>query len=132
MRSPTALTLKALRQRGSIACVVERWIAQAGIRVDAFGFADVLVADPLERRITLVQATSLSNVSARVAKIRSKPEAATWIEAGGAIEVWGWIKRGGIWRVKIVAIEGGELEPVVVVKPKRKPRGNWNPVELFS
>ncbi len=63
--------------------------------MDAFRFADILVATPLERRITLVQATSLSNVGARVAKIKAKPEAATWIKAGGAIEVWGW---GPTWR----------------------------------
>jgi hypothetical protein len=132
MRSPTALTLRALRQRGAIACVVERWISQAGIRVDAFGFADILVAHPLERRITLVQATSVGNMSARIAKIKAEPRAAAWIGAGGIVEVWGWVKRGDSWRVKIVAIQGSDLEPVVIVKPGRKPRGNWQAMELFS
>ena len=129
--TPTARTLTALRRAGYIACVVERWIAQKGIRRDCYGFADILAARPLERRIVLIQATTLPNVSARVAKIRSKPEASAWLKSGGAIEVWGWSKRGDRWRVKIVAMRADDLEAVVITKPGRKPRGNWQPATLF-
>jgi hypothetical protein len=41
--TPSARTLTALRRAGWIACPVERWVAQRGIRVDAFHFADILV-----------------------------------------------------------------------------------------
>jgi hypothetical protein len=97
MASPTALTLKSLRRAGFIACVVERWIAQRGIRMDCFGFADIIAASPLERRIILVQATSLDNISTRVSKIQSKPEAAAWLKAGGEIHV----------RAGAVGLDGG-------------------------
>jgi hypothetical protein len=49
MTSPSARTLALLRRRGFTACVVERWIAHRGIRVDAFHFADILAG----RRRTL-------------------------------------------------------------------------------
>ena len=132
MSSPTALTLTALRRAGFIACVVERWIERAGIRVDAFHFADILAARPAERRIVLVQATTTPNISARVAKIQSKAEALTWLNSGGGIEVWGWSKRGNHWRVKIVELRADDMKPVVIVKPGRKPRGNWQSATLFS
>ena len=96
--------------------------AQRGIRVDAFHFADILAARPAEQRIVLVQATTLSNLPARTAKIRSKAEAAAWIKAGGAIEVWGWIKHGDRWRVKIVELRAADLAPVVVARPPRRGR----------
>ena len=129
--TPTARTLTALRRAGFIACVVERWIENEGIRVDAFHFADILAARPADRRIVLVQATTLPNVPARVTKIRSKPEALAWLKSGGGIEVWGWIKRGDRWRVKIIEFRADDIEPVVIVKPGRKPRGNWRPATLF-
>jgi hypothetical protein len=130
--TPTARTLDALRRTGYIACVVERWIESKGIRVDAFNFADILAARPADRRITLIQATTLPNVSARITKIRSKPEASAWIKSGGIIEVWGWIKRGNRWRVKIVDLHADGLEAVFLAKPGRKPRGEWKPATLFD
>jgi len=81
--TPTARTLAALRRAGFIACTVEKWIAQRGIRMDCFGFADILAARPVDRRIGLMQATIAANASARVAKIKSKPEASGWLKAGG-------------------------------------------------
>ena len=63
-----------------------------------------LAARAVDRRIVLVHATSPGNVSARVAKIKGKAEAAAWLKAGGEIEVWGWNKRRNRWQVKIVAL----------------------------
>jgi hypothetical protein len=120
--SPTARTLAALRKAGWIACVVERWLPKVELRRDAFGFGDILACRPLDRQVLLVQATSLANVGARVAKIKSKPEAAAWIRSGGAIECWGWAKRGDRWRAKIVEVKGEALEPVIVTKPGRRQR----------
>ena len=38
--SPTGRTLTALRRAGWIAWPVEKWVAQRGIRIDCFHFAD--------------------------------------------------------------------------------------------
>ncbi len=57
-RSPTPHTprsLEALRDRGFRTAIVERWIAAARKRIDAFGFADLLSFKP--GRILLVQST---------------------------------------------------------------------------
>lgn len=134
MASPTSRTLALLRRSGWIVTVVERFIPQAGIRRDAFGFADILAAHPAERRVLLVQTTSLANVSARVRKIQAKPEAATWLASGGGIEVHGWVLRGGRWRVKRVEIRAGDLSPVTIVQPPRRTRGaaRWRPASLFD
>jgi hypothetical protein len=123
MLSPTARTLDALRKSGWIACVVERFIQQRNIRVDAFGLADVLAAHPRNRTILLVQATSLSNVSARVKKIQGRPEAQAWLAAGGAIEVWGWTRQAGKWKAKVVAITAEDMQAEVIVSlPRRRRR----------
>jgi hypothetical protein len=109
-----------LRQYGWIACSVEKWIAQHSIRVDAFHFADILAAHPRQRRIMLVQATSAANIGTRVSKIRSKPEAAAWLKAGGEIQVWGWAKRGDRWRAKVTQLLPQDLAAVVVQAPARR------------
>lgn len=132
--SPSARSLNALRKAGWIACTVERWIAQRGIRVDCFHFADLLAAHPVERRILLVQATSLANVSARVEKIQGKSEASAWLASGGEVEVWGWALHEGRWRAKIVRIRAGDMAPVTVAaipRKRRKRRDKWQSSELF-
>jgi hypothetical protein len=129
--TPTARTLAALRRAGFIACTVEKWITPPGIRKDCFGFADILAARPVDRRIVLIQATSAGNVSARIAKIKSKNEAEVWLKSNGEIEVWGWCKRVNRWRVKIVALRAEDMAAVMIVKPARKPRGNWHSPDLF-
>lgn len=53
--SHTSRTLKALADRGFESAVVERWIAAARRRIDAFGFGDLLSFAP--GRILLVQST---------------------------------------------------------------------------
>ena len=89
MSSPTQRTLAECRSRGWRAAVVERWIPQTQRRLDAFGFGDVLA---IGQKPWLIQATSGSNVSKRVAKITGECawDAAAWLDAGGGILVWGW------------------------------------------
>ena len=88
--SPTERTLKRLRKLGYTAAVVERFNVFARIRQDLFGFVDCLglgVGETLA-----VQATSASNVSARVKKIAEHPNVGAVRKAGWRIEVWGWTK----------------------------------------
>lgn len=86
--TPTARTLAWLRKEGYTAAVVEKWNCHTRIRQDLFGFADVLAFRQGEW--LLVQATSGSNTSSRVAKITANDTAKVWIDSGGRILVVGW------------------------------------------
>jgi hypothetical protein len=81
--------------------IVERWNAYAGIRQDLFGFVDLLA---LRGHETLaVQATSGSNVAARVTKIAQAEHAAAVRAAGWRIVVHGWRKlKSGKWECREV------------------------------
>jgi hypothetical protein len=93
--SPTALTLRALRRDGYTAEVVEHWNPHARVRNDLFGVIDVLALKGAET--LAVQATSDSNVSARVRKIAESEHIAAIREAGWSIFVYGWRKEGTRW-----------------------------------
>jgi hypothetical protein len=118
--TPTARSLKLLRDTGHIAGVVERFIAQVNRRSDLFGFADLLAVHRAEPGVLLVQATTLSNLPARVKKARGRPELAVWLRNGGRVEFWGWYERGGRWRVKRVGIRAQDLAAVVLEAPRRR------------
>ena len=94
--TPTQLTLRYLREQGwPVVEVVEHWNPHARIRQDLFGFVDVLAVGP--SGVLAVQTTSAGNVAARVRKIAEHPNTAPVREAGVAISVHGWAKRGGKW-----------------------------------
>ena len=129
--SPTALTLRHLRAAGYLADVCERWIAQAGIRKDLFGIIDLIGITP-DSPVLAVQATSLANVSARVAKARSLPALAVWLRTGAKFQVFGWTKRGGKWHPRIVELSGPDLDADVLARPPRRPRKpTLEPGDLF-
>jgi len=79
---------------------VERWNSHARIRQDLFGFIDILALRDGE---TLgVQATSGSNVSARVAKIAEHELVGAVRAAGWRVEVHGWRKNAaGRWVLRV-------------------------------
>ncbi len=130
--SPTALTLAHLRRHGYAADVVERWIAQAGVRRDLFHCIDV-VAVKAGETVLGVQATALGCLSARLAKARAQAELATWLASGARFQVWGWVKRNGRWTAKVIALQAGDMRPVLVQAPPRKRRrSRWQPADLFA
>ena len=100
MASPTSRSLDKLRKEGWLADVVEKWVPQARVRKDLFGFIDILC---LKDGVILgVQATSGSNLSARVKKITEHENIAEVRKAGIRIEVWGWRKNAkGRWMCRI-------------------------------
>jgi len=100
--SPTSRTLKRLRKEGYLADVTEKWIPGANIRKDLFGFIDVLCIKGTE--ILGVQATSYTNISARVKKIAEHEHVDAVRDAGICIEVWGWRKIKNRWQVRIVDV----------------------------
>jgi hypothetical protein len=91
--TPTARSLKEMRSRGYVCQVVERWNSFAKVRVDLFGFVDVICVGNGET--VAIQATSGDNVSKRVDKIGSDDLAAAVAacrKAGWRIFVHGWRK----------------------------------------
>jgi hypothetical protein len=121
--TPTARSLKLLRNTGHIADVVERWIAQAQRRRDLFGFADLVAVHRAVRGVMLIQATTRANLGARVKKAKALATLAVWLRNGGTFQVWGWYAdAAGQWQVKRVAIHGAELRTVVLEGPRRRRR----------
>ena len=110
--TPTQRTLKALREKGYVAAVTEKWNPYARIRQDLFGFIDGVALKPNE--ILGWQACAGSSVAAHVTKIREvcTDAAGAWLAAGGRIQVWGWrkvkVKRGMKamrWEPRVVELE---------------------------
>ena len=121
-RTPTARTLAALRKAGFLADVVERWIAQAGVRRDLFGIFDVLAIDTREPGLLAVQCTTKANVGARLRKMRQAPALRYWLRTGARAEVWGWFKdAAGRWQVHRVEVRADGLGEVpLVIFPRRR------------
>jgi hypothetical protein len=106
--TPTARSLAEGRRREWRVDVVERWIGGGRIKVrkDLFGCIDLVALDG-RPGVLGIQATSRSNVSARVRKIREEcwPAAEAWLRAGNRLEVWGWGKLKAGWALRVVAVE---------------------------
>lgn len=101
--SPTQLSLKHMRDWGCKAQVVEKWNPHARVRQDLFGVIDIVCIG--DGNITGIQATSRSNMSARVAKIRSSSDAVDWCLSHGVLLVHGWDKHNNRWRLKSVRMK---------------------------
>lgn len=95
MNSPTQRTLKALRKVGYDCAVVERWNPYAKVRQDLFGIIDVLAMHKDRRGVLGIQATSASNLAARVNKAMENPYLPVWLQSGNHFVVHGWEKRKG-------------------------------------
>ncbi len=120
--SPTSRTLQLLRRQGYLAAVVERWIPQANLKADLFGIGDVLGVHPRDRTVLLVQCTSDGHVADRLKRIQARPELPRLLQAGVAVEVWGWSFRAGRWCLRRVALRVEDLQPVVLQAPPRRRR----------
>lgn len=100
--SPTSRSLKKLRDEGWEPDIVESYNYFTKKRKDFFGIGDI--AAYREGELLLVQATSYSNISARVRKIEDSKHLGGLREAGIKIEVWGWRKdaKSKKWKCKTV------------------------------
>lgn len=92
--SPTARTLKWLREEGYFAQVVERFNSFSKKRVDLFSCIDIVAISSVWNGVLGIQATSTGNVSARIKKSIACPELRVWLQAGNRFEVVGWSKKG--------------------------------------
>lgn len=105
MSSPTQRTLEEMRGRGYLVDVTERWIPMARKRKDLFGFIDVLCVHPDRAGdVVGVQATSASNVAARIDKIVNHENVGAVRKGGIRILVHGWAKRKGRWTLREVDV----------------------------
>lgn len=130
--SPTALSLRWLRERGYTPGVTERYIAQARIRRDLFGIIDI-VAIAAGRAVLGVQTSSLSNLPARVAKAKACAELAVWLSTGhAAFQVHGWALHNGRWMAKIVELHGKDMSPIIVQQIPRKRVPRYKACDLFT
>ena len=109
--SPTRRTLQWLRDDGWIPAVVERWCSFSRRRIDLFGVIDILAIKPGQTGVLGVQATSASNVTSRVRKIKKSGIADLWIECNNELWVVGWKK------VKWITKSGAEAK-----RPRWEPR----------
>lgn len=101
--SPTKRSMDYARKRGWVPGVVERWIPQVRRRSDLFGGIDLVLLDD-QPGLLGVQATSGSNVAARVTKLSGLDDMHTWLERGLRLEVWGWRKAGPRGKAKRWAV----------------------------
>ena len=112
--TPTQLSLKHLRTTWPLVEVVEHWNPVVRRRNDLFGFIDILAVGP--DGVLAVQATSRSNVAARIRKIEEHRNIGAVRDAGIRIEVHGWDQPGGPhtrWRLRDVDVslsDGGSPE----------------------
>lgn len=100
--TPTQRSLAKLRADGYTVAIVEHWNGFTKRRHDLFGFVDILALR--EGETLAIQATSGSNVSARVNKIAEHENVAAVRKAGWRIAVWGWRKVGNRWQVREVDV----------------------------
>lgn len=104
MTSPTQRSLAHLRKQGYRAEVVERWNPHSKTRHDLFGVIDIVALSP-ENETVGIQATSLSNVSARVKKIADSDVVAALRGCGWRLYVHGWGKSSnGRYRLREVDV----------------------------
>ena len=119
--SPTQRTLKALKDKGCKAAVVERWLRYAGSfgkRQDLFGIIDVLSISPTETLGIQCCAGSLAEHYRKLTEEKNQ-ESYNWLTGccHRRLEIWAWRKilkqRGSkvkIWQPRIVEIILEDLE----------------------
>lgn len=99
--TPTQRSLEYLRDRYPLVQKVEQWNHYARRRQDLFGIIDIVAVGD---EIVGVQATSASNVSARIQKITDSLALPVLRKAGIRVLVHGWGKRKGRWTLREVDI----------------------------
>lgn len=122
--TPTQRTLKALREDGFLADIVERYISfggpgssspsRNGVRKDLFGIFDILACAPGKGIIGIQCFSTDWTGHYRTLLEEKREECLFWLNSGGQIEMWGWrklkVKRGGKavrWtpRIEVVTLD---------------------------
>ena len=134
--SNTQRTLRALRARGLVAAIVERWNQYAGphgIRQDLFGIIDVLALDPKRGVIGIQSCGSAFSEHFRKLTTEKAQGTSDWLSTPGtSLELWGWrkvkLKRGGKaerWTPRVVQITLDMIEGIVAQDCEDTPQINF-------
>jgi hypothetical protein len=114
--TPTARSLKVLRERGYTPAKVEYFNPGTRRLHDLFGFIDLVALEPGCAGLLAIQSTSDNggNVSARVTKMAQEPRAALWLACGNRVMVHGWAKRGArgkrkVWTLREITVTADDL-----------------------
>lgn len=98
--TPTARSLKYLRDAGYTAEVVEKFNSFTKRKNDLFGFLDILAIR--EGEVLGVQTTSAAHVANRIKKIQEHENVSAVRKAGIGIHVHGWRKAAnGRWQIRV-------------------------------
>lgn len=97
--SPTALSLKYLRDLGYEAAVVEKWNPHAKIRQDLFGVIDIVAVSEWGR-VLWVQSTTKTNMSSRRRKLEESDIVPLLGMNANKVLLHGWHKANGRWQLK--------------------------------
>jgi hypothetical protein len=124
--TPTARTLAYLRKRGYLAGVVERYCSFTKRRHDLFGFIDIVAVRGDE--ILGVQATTASNLQARIAKAMDLIGFGAWLRGERAALFIGWAKptkRRRTWEPRMYLAASAVLDTNAATTTVS--RVEWNP-----
>lgn len=115
--TPTQRTLRALRARGLVCAIVEKWNQYAGphgIRQDLFGIIDVLALGP-EGVIGVQSCGNAFSDHWKKLTVERAEETSAWLSTPSCtLELWAWrkvkLKRGGLavrWepRVQVITLD---------------------------
>lgn len=107
MSSPTQRSLALLKKEGYVPWITEHFNSFGNVRVDLYGFIDIVALKSGEVGILGVQTTAASGLSARVHKILGIPAYHLWLECGNRIWVMGWRKekKTNHWKSRTIEIK---------------------------
>jgi len=102
--SPSARSMKHLRDEGWVVDIVERWIGgHIKVRKDLFGMFDLIAIK--DKAVIVIQVTSGSNVAARVKKINASEHIEAVRKTPLKPLVHGWRKNSkGRWVLREVEV----------------------------
>lgn len=106
--SPTARSLKWLRDKGFTAQVVERYNPFAYKRIDLFGCIDIVAIHPELQGVTGVQSTTSAHLADHIKKSVAIPELKLWLIAGNSFMIQVWrknAKKRWVSKERIILLE---------------------------
>ena len=91
-KSPMELSLQLLRKEGYRCGITEKWNPFAKVRNDLHGYVDIEALNATRNIALHVQTTTLSNINARINKIKEGSAWLDWLAISPThkIEVHGW------------------------------------------
>lgn len=96
MTSPNKLTFELFTREGWRCATVEQWVPHASVRRDLFGIGDIVAIKADCPGVTMLQATTVHNMQARIDKALASHDLKVWLAARNRFLVVGWQEIGPI------------------------------------